>query len=815
MKLSLNWLKDYIQLPDISYSQLLEKISLSICEIENVQKIAPDLKKILVAEVLKIKKHPNADRLFLTTVSTGKEQYEVVCGAKNFSVGDKVPYAPLGTQLEAFVVKKAKIRSLESCGVLCAEDEIGFSSDHEGLMILPPQIPIGTSLFEIYPDQKDFILDIDNKSINHRPDLWGHYGFARELSVLFDTPFCKLTLIAENKFKNVPIFKNNSVILLKNIPNNPAQKKMKIFVECTDLVPRFSALEIENLQNLPSPDWIRFRLYRVGLKAINNLVDVTNYIMLDLGQPMHIFDKEQLQGEKLIIRRAQSKEKLTTLYEKEIELEKEDIVITDETKPISLAGVVGGYNSGVKATTTNAVLEAACWDATTIRKTAAKTKHRTDASQRYEKSLDPHLTLFAIAKAVHLLQKTCPNLQRCGDFIDLKHQINSPPIIDFLPQKCGPILGVDIPTEKIENILVKLGFLIEKKKIYWKVYVPSWRATRDISLPEDLVEEVGRFFGYNKIIALAPFFPVTKPEENFQRKLERKIKQTLVARGCFEIFTYPIISEQKEILWEFSNKNKIKLLNPSSEEETQMRLSLLPSMVEAVSLNTKKYTDFSLFELGRVYFWQDTKKKEDPIEKNILVLANYSEKQDLALLFQKTKETIHILIEKLLATNLEIQKNSTKDYQHPFASGELLVFKQKIGKIFALSPKKKKTLSIKGNTILVEILFDNIFALTQKRSKIQIYQPFNKFPSAKFEISLVVPKETYFSDLKAVIEREKIVKDVRFQNNYALPGNKEKKSVTLSMLFCPLEETIKTEELVKTQDKIVSMFEAKGFMLRR
>ena len=681
-------------------------------------------------------------------------------------------------------------------------------------MILDKKIANGTPLIDIFPDQKDIILDVDNKSINHRPDLWGHYGFARELSVLFNTDFKEFPLIEQQKFHSVAELKDPSNILFSDTPQKDKNPSIKISIECPELVPRFSMLEVENLKTAPSPAWIRFRLYRVGLRAINNLVDVTNYVMLDIGQPMHIFDRNYIQTKKMIVRKAKTKENLISLYEKNIELEKQDIIITDGEKPISIAGVVGGKNSGVQENTKNALLEAACWHSSTIRKTSARIKHRTDASQRFEKSLDPHRTSIAIARAVDLLKETCPKIQRCGGLLDLKNETKKPVIIDFNPKKCFSLLNLEIPEKKMEEVLEKLGFAIKKEKDLWKVKVPSWRATRDISLPEDLIEEIGRFIGYENIRSQAPVFPSIIKDENEKRLLERKIKNTLISRNYYEIYTYPISNEKLEKYWKISQNHSIELFNPSSEEDTKMRLSLLPSMMSAITKNIHTESHLLLFEIGRIYFWDE--KKENPQEKNILFLANYSEKQDLSDIFHNTKTTINILLEKIFGANLEISNpQEFSYYEHPLASGDINILKQKIGRIFSLIPQVKNDFLNKGNIVFVELDFDAIFSLYQKKKKIKIFQPISKFPTAKFEISLVVPKNTYFDDLKKVIVKEKLVQDVRFQYDYPLPDDETKKSMTISMVFLSPNETIQAEDLTNIQDKIVASCEKNGYLLRR
>ncbi len=538
--------------------------------------------------------------------------------------------------------------------------------------------------------------------------------------------------------------------------------------------------------------------------------------MLDLGQPMHIFDKDRLSKPQLVVRKAKVKEKLITLKEKEIELSGMDILISDGKKPVSLAGVIGGLNSGIQENTKNTLLEAACWDANSIRKTSARVKHRSDASQRFEKSLDPALTSLAIQRAVEILKISNPNLEIKGKLIDIGEEIQEK-IIDFQPQDCDRILGISVPEEKMKAILFALGFKIEEKDDRWQVKVPSWRATRDISIAEDLIEEIGRFYGYDKIKSEAPVFPVLHPEINQQRKLERKAKQILVDRDYFETFSYPLSSEEKEKQWGIPNLEQGKMLiNPTSEEETRMRLSLLPQVCDAVSLNTKEYSHFRFFELGRIYTWQDDK----PQEKNIFFWTAYDEKDSLNLLFESVKTDLFIWLAKLLQKSCILKPLKKEkllgeeNYLHPYVYAEIFVANEKMGRIFSFTPMKRKQLGWRGNVVFVELNFDSIFQKWD-RSSLHFFSELDKYPPAKFEISLVVPVRTYFSELKAIAKKFEMLEKIEFQYDYFLPEQPDKKSVTLDMTFRSNEKTVDSDSLTKIQDEVVASFEKNGFMLRR
>ena len=461
-------------------------------------------------------------------------------------------------------------------------------------------------------------------------------------------------------------------------------------------------------------------------------------------------------------------------------------------------------------------MEAACWDASTIRKTAARVRQRTDASQRFEKYLDPALTSLAIQRAVEILKISNPNLEIKGELIDIGEEIQEK-IIEFQPQDCDRILGISVPKEKMQAILFGLGFKIEEKDEGWQVKVPSWRATRDISIAEDLIEEIGRFYGYDKIKSEAPVFPVLHPEINQQRKLERKAKQILVDRGYFESFSYPLSSEEKEKGWAIPNLERSKLLiNPTSEEETIMRLSLLPQVCDAVSLNTREYSHFRFFELGRIYNWMDDK----PQEENIFFWATYDEKDSLNLLFESVKTDLFIWLEKLLQKPCVLKPLKKEkllgeeNYLHPYVYAEIFVADEKMGRIFSFTPMKRKQLGWKGNVVFVELNFDSVFQKLD-RSSIHLFSELDKYPPAKFEISLVVPVRTYFSELEAIAKKFEMLEKMEFQYDYFLPEQPNKKSVTLDMTFRSNEKTVDSDTLTKIQDEVVASFEKSGFMLRR
>lgn len=793
MKFSLNWIRDFVELDaGIEPSKLVEKVTLSVCEIEGYEETGKHLSSILVAEILEKNPHPDANKLSLVRINYGTGEKVVVCGAQNFQVGDKVPYAGLGTVLPGdFKIKKAKIRGVVSEGMLCAEDELGLSDDHEGLMILPMNTEVGKTLAEIFPDQVDLILEVDNKSITHRPDLWGHYGFAREIAALYHLP-------------------------LKEYDRDLSQLKgegaglVEVEVLAKDLVPRFSGISVSNIRIMPSPLWIQQRLSRVDLRPINNLVDITNYVMMELGQPMHAFDAEQIPGNKLTVKLADEGSKVMTLYKKEAVLTSQDLTICDANGPSVVGGVIGGLNSGVVDETTSIFFEAANWNPVAIRKTSTRLGIRTDACQRYEKSLDPEMTAYAILHAVHLLKLTNPDFQIRGELVDIWGDYKRDTIqveldLDFVTKR----LGKKLEDEEIVQILTRLEFQVAQDGRKLAVDVPSFRSTKDVSIPEDLVEEVGRMHGYNNIEPVPPLFPIERPAFNQQRLFDRLGKSVLSQSGYFEVYTYPLTCDETESFLE-NRPEVMRLINPVAENLNQMRTSLFPHFLEAVKENQKDVLNFSVFEISRVY---EKQGEGASLERNHLILGHSCEKGGIGKAFYQLKSDLknlfaHLGINQLTWKTLEHREK----YQHRHIAAEIYAGDQKLGTQFSLDPQFRDQWGIRGDVCFAIFDFDQMYELDKKEIK---FQPISKFPPVYFDISLMVPVRTYFQEIQdLILSFSKRVKKVDFADLYYPKDTPDLKSMTISMRFQAGDKTLETEEVRTLQDKVVSGLAKKGFHLR-
>lgn len=796
MKISLNWIKDFIEVDSsLSYQNLVESITLSVCEVEGFEEIGCHLKDVVIAEVIEIQPHPNADKLSIVTVNFGKQSKKVVCGASNFKVGDKVPFAEEGTVLPGnFAIKKAVIRGVESSGMLCAEDELGFSEDHSGLMILETEYENGTPLDVLFPDQVDVVMEIDNKSITHRPDLWGHYGFARELGTIFRT-----------KVKEINVDLNS----LKG----SGDRIIEVEVLAGELVPRFTGLSINQIGIAPSPIWLQHRLSRVGLRPINNMVDLTNYVMLEVGQPMHAFDAEQIVGGKLTVRLADNGTKLMTLYQKEVELDSKDMTICDANGASVVAGVIGGLNTGVIDSTQSVFLEAANWDPVGVRKTSTKIGLRTDACQRFEKSLDPELSVIAIQRAVELMRLTNPDLKICGELVDIVNKKYLPIEIETSTRFICRRLGKDIPDAEIIEILTYLGFSIAKKGENLIVGVPSHRRTKDVSIQEDLVEEIGRIHGFNNIVPKAPTFPIQRPVFNLEHRFHRMAKEVLAYNGFHEVNNYPLTCQKTEGIFGLGTEGIMKLKNPVADNQNQMRTSLLPHFSQTIFENQKVTSEFKVFEIGHVYI----KDSSNEIIETSRLIASVSTRKDKpgSAFFQLKSELIK-LFSRLQLDNIRwkpLKEFTWESYQHSNISADIYSGENLIGRIFSFSPEYMDTIGLVEDVCLSDLNFAAMFSLNKKDYK---FIPSAKYPAVFFEISLVIPKTTYFQELKKIIlDVDSLITKVDYLDVYFPKEYPDQKSVSISMEFRSDAKTLDSDEIKILQDTIVKTLADQGFRLRK
>ncbi len=828
MLISYNWIKNYVDLPDsLSPEELALKLTMSTVEVEGVEKLGKDLENIVVGLVKKVEKHPDADKLQVCTVFDGTEDFQVVCGGSNVVEGMKVAFGKIGAKVkwhgegELIELTKAKIRGVESFGMICASSEIGLgemfplegekeildlSSHHPGLKATPPPTHsagrqaggdnIGMPLAE-FLGLDDVVIDIDNKSMTHRPDLWGHYGMAREVAALYN----------------------------KKLANyNPAEIKassnfkLGVDVQDTKLCPRYMAVVIDGIKIAPSPDWMQKKLVAVGLRPINNIVDITNYILFDLGQPLHAFDAAHLKGVRnkekginIVIRRAEDGEDFVTLDDKKHKLTEDDLVIADSEKAVALAGVMGGLNSEVKEDTTTIIFESANFDASNTRRTATRLGIRTDSSARFEKSLDPNNCELAIKRAIELTLELCPEAKVVSKMVDESNfSLNQGPIelsLDFLNKK----IGTELEKREVVKILESLGFLVKDKKTILLVTVPSWRATKDISIPEDLVEEVARIYGYGNIPTVLPTFPIIPPERNELKLLERKIKDILSLEfGFSEVCNYSFISPKWIEIVGMDKEDLIELDNPIAKDRPYLRRGLWPNMLENVEKNLHEFDQVKIFEVGQVFDKLNPGQRagdngDELLPRQDLVLGMAFAGKGVDKPFYELSVTVSGILDKFNC-NYELRANDEVKgkFIHPGRAAGIYINDELVGAIGEIHPITTDKIGIDEKVVVAEIILNKLVEQVAEKNN---YQRLSVYPAIERDIAFLIDKKVINKDIiEKLKDVDKLVKEVELFDVYE--GDKidnDKKSLAYRITYRSDEKTLESKEVDSAHEKLVEL----------
>ncbi|MCX8124126.1 MAG: phenylalanine--tRNA ligase subunit beta [Spirochaetes bacterium] len=798
MWISLNIIQDMVDIKDIPVTDIANRLTMSTAEIDSIEYSHQLLKNIYTAKLIEVNKHPNADKLTVCKVDTGKGILQVVCGAPNHKAGDIVALAPVGTKFtDTFTVTKTKLRGVESEGMLCSERELGLSDDHSGIMVFPENTPIGVSLATLFPEKIDVRLEIDNKSITHRPDLWSHTGFAREIAALFKRPFkYPVNYDIAKDFKSMETL----IVTIKN----------------PEGAPRYCGLVVNNITIKESPDWLKARVEAIGMRPINNIVDITNYVMAELGEPMHAFDRAKLRGNEIIVRFAKDGEHLMTLDGQEHILTSEDIVIADSGGAIALAGVMGGGNSEIEDTTTSIVLEAANFNPVYIRRTANRYNLRTEAAIRFEKSLDPELCPAAIIRCYELIKMLCPQAQAATPIIDT-YPVPAKPVrihtsTEFIRKK----LGHTIDDKTIESILSSLDFKITRHNNDLTIDVPSYRATKDISIPDDIVEEIGRIYGYDNIPEQPPLVPCAPPSRNIKRTFERDIKSILVNDfHMTEVSNYSFVGEALLNKLQLNEDKELKLKNPLSKEQDRLRRSLIPNLIVNITTNQRFFDDFRIFELGRVYLKEDRLSNDLATENTRVSGVIYSKKPQYPV-FYDAKACCIGIFEKTLRNNyiLKPKIDNLPPYAHPARSLELVISNKPVALICELHPKTANEFEIKGNVALFDIDVDLLLSLPKQDI---VFKELPKFPDVPFDISILTDEKEYAATLVDMLYKadKEHIADIEVISVYNQPPIPQgKKSVSFRITFRAKDHTLSPEEVDSLQKKVISFVEKSGYKLR-
>ncbi len=809
MKISLDWISDFVQLPSLAAEELGKKLTTHTAEVEGVEDLDKAYENMVIGVVKSLKKHPEADRLHLVETAIGEQSVQIVCGGQNLKEGMRVAVALPGAWVkwhgegDLVQLSETKIRGQSSYGMICAGEEIGLDNDNPkgstevricDLTLMAKDHSAGTPLSEVL-GKKGAILEIDNKSLTHRPDLWSHYGMAREFSAIFGNPLKSL-----NEFLSIPKAKTSTQI--------------KVDIQDQTLCPRFSSAIVTGVQVEASPAWMQARLKAAGMNAHNNIVDITNYVMLELGQPMHAYDRRRT-GDSLHVRYAKEGETLLTLEGVEHPLHIEDpLICNSEDLAIGIAGVKGGMQSGVQESTTEIVLEAAHFDAIAIRKSSIRHNLRTDASQRFEKHLDPSLTEQALQRAIHLILKLCPNAKLEGDIHTVGTWKAQAIEIQLDPKRVSSKVGIEITEEEISKILSSLEFTVSKEKDRLKVLVPSHRASKDVRIEEDLVEEVARIYGYDKIPALLPHQMVKLPIENIERNRKHEARKILaLGLGFTEVMSYSFYGKAQLEKCGLGEESHLRVLNPLSQDQALMRTSLTPNLLEVIAKNAREKDSIRIFEFGHTY--KDTGKFMPLEEKRLtaVVSKKTTQKNDS---FQEAKGALEDFLNSFGVKDFKFKVSTdVLPYAHPKKSLDLWYRGKNIGVLFMVHPATLKAFDIALESAIFSI---NFSTLIQSGCEEVRFKALAKFPSSIFDVSVLVDEKTMVeSVIKTIqsVDQSDWMEQIKLFDIYTGKNIPEgKKSLSFKITLRSNEHTLTEDEFQKIQSGVFDALISQGGAIR-
>ena len=793
MKASIEWLKEYSDI-DVDAKELGDILTMTGSKVETIDSKGKDIKNVVIGKVLSVEKHPDSDHLVVCMVDIGTEKVQIVTGAPNVKSLDVVVVAKDGSELPGNVkIKKGILRGVESCGMMCSCSELNIpvtrfpNQIENGLMILPKEMEkyIGKDVVEVLNLEEEII---DFEITPNRPDCLSIEGLGRETAVSLN-----------KEFKDPR----------KNLMDMPVENKdniegLTVKITAPDLCYRYIARVVKNVKIGESPDWMKRRLEACGVRSINNIVDITNYVMLELGQPMHAFDINSIEGKNITVRRAYKGEKITTLDEQERNLDDSMLVIADDKKAVAIAGVMGGLNSEIEDKTTTVVFESAVFNGGSVRKTAKKVGLRTEASSRYEKGLSPENAIRAANRAVELAVQI-------GAGEEVEGKVDVYPTVQKIPQvkldvaRINSLLGLEISEKEMIDTLEKLDMKVEKGYV-----IPPYFRT-DIEQVADLAEEVARFYGYDKIGSTLIEAETTLGIRTKAQKIQDKIKEALVSKGLSEIYTYGFYNPNdldKCLIDKNSDlrSQTIKLKNPLSEDYSVMRTTTLPSMMQTLSTNNaKKNKNVTLFDISRVYKDVDGKIEagEIPEEEMIVTIGAYGENMDFYVL----KGLVETVLKISSVQRYEVIAEKSNSSYHPGKTAKICVGKDVIATLGEIHPEVSENYDISNRVYVAEISMDKIVKYARVERK---YVEVPKYPAVERDLAMLIDEDIEVAQIEKVITRKgkKILEEVELFDVYRNEklGDK-KKSVAYSLKFRAKDRTLTDEEINKAMEEIITELE--------
>ena len=812
MKVSLNWIRDYVQLPaDADLKKLAYDLTMSTVEVEDTIELAKQFDHMVVGVINTIEQHPNADKLRVCMTDIGGRVESIVCGGSNLREGMKVAVALPGAvcrwhgEGEPVEIKKSKLRGVDSYGMICGAVEIGladlFPTKEEAhiLDLSDFDAPAGTPLADAL-DLNDIILEIDNKSMTNRPDLWGHYGIAREIAALYDLPM-----------KEFPHFD-------RNVENTSG---FHVTVEDAERCPRMTGTQIENVCVKPAPYWMQVRIWKTGMRPINALVDITNYVMLATGQPSHAYDSDHIAGH-IIVRRAKAGETLTLLNGKELPLSTDDLTIADDAGIVGLAGVMGGAKDSILPTTSKVILEIANFQAAGIRRTALRYDNRTEASARYEKAIDPERCDQAFDLSMQLLGQLYPEMKVTG-LVDEYPQHLKQAEIDVPLSWLERRLGKRLPPEEIRHKMELLGYGISFSGDNMHVVVPTWRSTGDVSIQADIMEEVARMYGYENFEAEPITTTFDGAINQLDKDLERRIKEYLAIRcGMQEIFTYPWMEESYVNAVLQSTEGILSLSTPPSPAERFVRSSLLPNLCKAVVKNERYFDEFSIFETAQVFRDENYTSPYDPREKlpsqrKNVAGAFVTTDKDITALFRKAKGVVEMMARYVHMEALTFRQTEKPVWADNVVWLNIYRGEEKVGDLALLSKKVSMACGIKNlNVMLFQLDQDSLVPL---KSRTNTFTHMAEYPMTDYDISLLLDGSVQWKDVLQTVGgiKSELLHGASFVDEYRGKQVPEgKKSLTLRLSIGSKEKTLTSSEIEEVASNVLNKIAKRfGAELRR
>ena len=789
MFLSMNWIGDFVDLSGLDKKSLIKNFTLSTAEVEDIIEKGSDIGGIVVAKILSVENHPDSKKLHLLKVDKGDEVLDIVCGAPNVREGMKVALATVGGHIGEITIAPRKVGGYMSYGMCCSESELGISDDNSGLWEITDDIALGTDIKTVY-DIDDIIFEVDNKSLTNRPDLWSHYGIAREFATITGRELKCPELLDASKFDSLP--------------------PVLVDVKATELCYRYSAIKVENVTRKVSPVNMRIRLYYCGSRAINFLADLTNYVMMELGQPMHAFDNAKV--DKIEVQTFPAGLKFTTLDGVLRNIDENMLMITSGDEPVAIAGVMGGDASKIDDTTTSLLLESATFDGVSVRKTTTRLGLRTDASQRYEKMLDPELCRVATERVLKLILDLDTEARVISSFTDVYAKHYPTITLEFDKRYVDRYTGIDISTETIVKTLTSLGFGLTVEGDSFTATVPSWRATKDVTIKADIIEEITRIYGYDNFDIFTAESPILPVRKETLKSEEDRMKDLLVkSYRLHEVHSYIWSDIKKNEELGINTPDNIRIINAQTPDHAILRRSMIPTLLSFVKENRGYNDDFGIFEIGHAV--DGLRENGECDEQNKLGVALYSKTKSEEELFHRAADAVRELVGDILHKSVEfVSAEPDYDFEHPVNAFDVLVDGVKIGYISVPHPTVCENIDKKCAIAFFEIKTESFAKTTVGRIK---YSEPSKFPAVEIDVTFAAdPATLVFPTLVGVAKASagEILSDMWVKDIYT--GEDGSYATTLRFSFLSRERTLTKQELSCVVEGITGAFAEQGIAVK-